>query len=475
MVVKLEKRFQYFFIAPIVGVLNLLCATNKGVAALIVAFELVVLLYHMRKGMYGKCFCFYVLFLAFSLEFADFAGVDVLYGFKEFRIGGINIAYLFLLLFSGVVFLVYGRYYKKNASVLYKYFVVLLYAEILATLIGLLVMVIEHPFNSFAKELSIIIDAVYTVSFPLLMLYTAILIFHCEPNASKDLSCTIKAIFWGEAISIIVAYILNLRGIYGGARIILSSNIWQLMPFCLLFLGYHKYRSKNLMYWIITLTGLGLGLYYNASGKYILCIGLSFIIIIIKQNKPMYEKLIWMIVSVVGCIGIIVVLPHLMNSIQFLSKWIQVKGLFSFGKGWFANMPSSPKARVAEIGNIAIEYLHKPWYLLTGKGFGGTICDYLNALPSGKGSYGIDQIGNNAYYNMHEAINKLFLQNGCVGIYIIVKNIKLFIKYHSQNPYIIIGIAWFLLFFEYSMTLSTVGVVSLALGLFLLDDKKVLY
>ena len=132
---------------------------------------------------------------------------------------------------------------------------------------------------------------------------------------------------------------------------------------------------------------------------------------------------------------------------------------------FFADMNASPLQRFDELHNILIEYAHKPWFALFGKGIGGTTRHYTTLLSwNGLEDFSIDQIRMGAFYRMHESLAVFFLQHGIIGLIFFFKIIGMLLKRLYKTPWTMMALVWFFFYWEYGISLI-IGSAILVLAL----------
>ena len=216
---------------------------------------------------------------------------------------------------------------------------------------------------------------------------------------------------------------------------------------------------------------------FNASGKIVITtVFIPILMLVIIKRQGYAIKTIFAIIGTVIAIVVVtgIVLPKLAQDNILLSvKLNQAMAMFSFlGGDWLDNMPSSPKMRITEFMNIAAEYLNKPLYGITGKGFAGTMKDNLHLFTDlSEFTFSKWELELGAFYNMHESINCFFLVGGLFGLIAIFKIITSLYKEIHRSPWLLFGFIWILLFYNYHMTIAIYGIIALVVGLF--DLKQI--
>lgn len=275
-------------------------------------------------------------------------------------------------------------------------------------------------------------------------------------------------------ISALILTLLGLRGFYGDNPTVQMPLSFIFSTSALLFLSERfNRRTKSLL---LLAGGISLFLqlrYTNALG------GKSWIILLIvlvylaikmwKRNK-------------IVTTSIIVILPLILGARVFLSfdtykaeneKLNQAFLLMTaFSSDAYEVIPSSPKMRIEEFLNIIREYNDKPYFIL-GKGFGGSVKDYSGGFGYyEEGAFQKDEYDNNSFIMVHETLNVLFLKFGIVGLLFFFLILKVAFKYSIRTPFLLMGLIWVAFFFNYSSSITLVGIPALLLGIYEVDKEK---
>ncbi|MFQ6336871.1 hypothetical protein ACLNAL_09395 [Bacillus sp. AF62] len=474
-------NINYILIASIVSLLNSLYYANFPIMCLLAAVQIFLLIRCLIKGQDVKYLCLYVIFLSTSMESALFVGVDKFYGFKEFKIVGINLGVIFILL-PFLKFIINGSIQnpfktKGYTGVFIKGVYIL---TPVAFFMGLFCLLInDNNILSKITSFSMFIDASYMfilVAIEVLVIYTIVKHNLKEMNEIKQ---CLLAIIVSLAVTLVSSLLFGNYGNRGGLPSLQVSNIIMLL-ICTILLPFYKDYNKKMKVILVLITGtvLILGLIYNTNGKMILTAMLvPMAILIIQLRRKRYIATFFTLI--IGFFTIYLSLKFIVpsisgNSFLFSTKLEQASSMFLFGSGWLDNMPSSPKMRITQIFNITSEYFEKPWFVLTGKGYLGTIQDNLSLfIGADEFAYSAWQLNNGLYYMMHETFNTLYLTNGVIGLVFFVWMFKIIISKFHKSPWMMIGGFWFLLFYSYSVTISIFGVTALIIGLLDLDKEKI--
>ena len=469
-----EKIFlKYLFISGIVASFNVIFLFNRNVSILLILFELFILLYLLLKNHLPHFLSLYVIFISNCIELSIFAGDELFYNIKNVRFLGINLG--IWILFPAIInafirHIDYSELKKKQFKFFFfaKFFLLI---NLIAALTGLvLILINDNNINHIGDIIPIFIGSVYAMLFlPLAMIILMSIIFMFFPNKLHYISLSLEAALWGTVIQTIVSYFGGIYGYYGGLPTLMQTNLSFIMPLMLLLSldksGDIAFPKINLF---LAIVGNVLTCFYNANGKIIILLGIVFIIFsfsLMKYGTPIFK--VFLMSLFFGFATLITIgLNYLVeNNLLFQIKFEQAKGLLNiFDVNWLINMPGSPKVRVAEIINIGIEFINKPWLIITGKGYVGSIKDYVQMFTSYEGSFSFEEWSAGVFYNLHEIATQL-LMFGCLGIWYSIRLIKETVKSYQQNIWLLFGCCWFLLLYGYSFTISCFCSIALFYGL----------
>lgn len=477
--------YNLFLLSAIIGALNVLYYSNYSFSIATVILELIILIYYFIKMNLTRYFGFYLIFLGLSLEFPAFVGGEEFYGFKNFRILGINLGIITLLPILMLTFFknIKIRKIKRNYPHLYKFLLIIVFLITTGVIFGLVQILIndnniqnlDNLFTSFINE--IYLKAIM----PLLLIFTFLYIISWEEEKLPLLEKYLIAFLIGTAVSLIVSLTTGNFGIYSKLPILLGPATTIYIPFIFLFPFYSKYKSKVYIKILMFFGLLGtiLSLIFNASGKLIILIFLIplGILLLLLKRKKIFNLIILLIILFLLGIFAFSTIPYLTNNYPlFKIKLNQVTELLKFWEeNWIQKMSISPRVRILEFLNIFNEYLNKPWFFMLGKGFMGTFKDYTGMLTNWQeygATYSINQWINGTFYSTHETLNVLFLTNGLMGLIVYFYLMKIVIVNFTKNPWILIGGFWFLMFYGYSFTITAYGLTSLLVGFVYLDNEK---
>lgn len=221
------------------------------------------------------------------------------------------------------------------------------------------------------------------------------------------------------------------------------------------------------------------------AGSWWLIVGTTIALFVICSipSELTKKKIIrsFLIILLVVMVGVISLQNDLFGSIlsyQITYKLESFKRIFDFNTNmsvWFAALGNSIQARIEEVVNVFLEFIQKPWFLLLGKGFGGTVIKYWgisnwNVYGS---TYPDIQITTGVYSSMHTGIAEIFLNSGIVGLLFYLKIAWLGIKdvlNKNRNAWCFMGIWGILMMYNFISVCITVAF--LCYGIYLIDERN---
>lgn len=455
-----------------VGLLNSFYYENLSIMLVLAIVEIMILLYCMMRGDYLHYICAYMVFLCFSMESSNFVGTDTFYGFKNFRIAGLNLAVWMLLPVLLKALARIGRILPYIGSTHKEILKMLVYFTGIGFLMGFFTYIVnDNGFSNMTGSVSMLFNTYYGYILPFCEI---IVVSYVVVRYSDDLDIVKRYLFSCIIVLAIVYIVCLITGNYGnrgGLASLQVSGIYFLLVCALALVVYPQFdRKAKLFLMIASVIILVLSLAYNTSGKIVIMVVLTPIVMIVimaKRGSPVKMIITTFFVMVLLVIGLSVLLPYLRSTSKlFAIKFEQVSDMFSFGGNWLENMSSSPKMRITEFMNIGAEYLGKPWLMIFGKGFTGTIKDNLGLFDELTGfSFSEWELNLGAYFSMHESVNCFFLVGGLSGLWIILSISMKLLKRLERSPWLVLGFMWILLFYNYHMSIAIYGIVALIVGL----------
>ena len=472
--------YKYIVIAIIISILNTLFCTNYYISFIIVIGEITALGYCLLKRKYTEYACLYLIFLTLSLEHSFLVGSDAFYGFKNFRIAGVNIA--FVCFIPMIIRALIDKHWlcavrKKAQNELDKFLRLILLMSAAGLVMGIINIIInDNNIQGINNILWVFLERVYTY---IGMVTLPIMVFYFVLKNDKGAVNKLKETLYGILIAIVIGQFASLlfgkTGHHGDSTTLLVTTAAFYIPFLIIFLFYKNYYYRKITF-IAGFFGALISVYFNPSGKALIVVVLLpvllFLLLLKRKNKR--GLLIYCgAVTIFLLIGGVFLFKLMETNSLFSYKLYQVESMVSFWKkGWWENMASSPKWRIVEFIDILIEYAKKPWMFIFGKGFMGSILDhtgYFMQRGASRSAFSLIQWENGTFFSVHETLNVFFLINGLTGLAMIFYIIKTNLKHMEKTPYIIIGSVWFLLFVGYSLTLAYFGIACLLVGFYDID------
>lgn len=456
----------------LVAAVNVLFCSNQLISNIAVLLEIMILIIDALQNRWARYLGDYVLFCGLSIEYAVLTNAENIFGFKEFRLFGINMGILALL----PIFLHYIIRYRGGIKLsnikqsdLSKFARMYFVLIAISAFVGLLLYLFNDNGIADAFTIRVFVEELYQKGAQQILLigaFSFMAIFE-DRSAFDTFEKYLLATLYGSVASLVISFIFGITGNYGGVNTLVATNNVRFIPLLLIFPLYKKYKGRVFIV-VIGIIGAYFLLRYNATGKNIILyvlIPIIYVLVCFKQHKYIKGLAIIAVIPVVIAIGLSTISTLSSVSILFNSKMNQVISMIgSLFTTSVDKMEDSPRVRVLEFVYIVQEYMNKPYLALFGKGLGGTILK--GNLAYDLSSFSKEELSAGIIYNVHESINKLFLSNGIIGLVFLIKTVIMGIKKMKNNPWIIIGIYWFLISLGHSITMSAFGLSCLTYGLF---------
>ena len=478
----LEVSIKLLTIVTIVYFLNILATTNDYIGLLIgiTGYSIVFILLIINKTQ--EAALAYLLFLSTSIEMQEFVFgynevTSNLYSFLKLPVVGVYLIFIFnLALFVKL-------YHKRLINFeKFKYLKRLYMWSWIILLMGIVMMLITLLFNdNNITTMSWYYDKLKSELFRVGMIFFTIQNFIGMLIRFPDFADKLEKIAVHILIAMVPASLLTivfgLHGYYGTSSDVLLMPLLTIFGGALVLFSFYTKRHLKFFYIITGVLFIVIMLSYTSplGGKWILIL-MSIPIVLITNNfrsKNLRNYLYGFLFIILG-IAIIRFLPDFFGDNSLLSrKFEQVKSLLIITeKGWYANLSDSPKFRIDEFINIIIEYYKKPYYLLSGKGHGGTIMQHTTTLIwHSQGAFSADEVASGVYFRLHESLNLIFLKYGVVGVFFFLDIISISIKHSVRSKWLIVGLIWFALFYA-SYTTLLFGAVVMVLGFYQIDKTR---
>lgn len=464
--------FKLYLLSFCVAFVNAAFSTNRLIANAAILIELAALAFAWIRKKYVDYLGLYILFCGLSLEYSALLDTDRFYGFKNTRIMGVNLGILVLIpamlrLLTHKVFIPKG---KVN-----RFWGMFLALQASSFVMGLLMILFnDNGVDAYSNLIPQFIGEVYQICGQNIFLVAMFVVILGSRENIGRLEYYFEALLAGTVFSLVISSLVGAHGRYGGVKTLIATNNIRWIPLILLLPLYPQYRHSK-RFWVIGAIGAVLLLLNNATGKTLMVyavIPIAYIMYSAKY-KRWKECLFW-----VACIPAIIAVGGIgmnymaQNSVLFNSKLGQVKSVIDLvlGRQNVGAMRASPQNRIYEVMNITMEYFQKPYLLLLGKGFMGTVTNHVG-MPYVAGGYTDAQWYTGLFYRMHESFSKLYLSGGLLGLTFFLKTIWEAIKNFFKSPWWLVGIYWFIISYGYSITMTAFGFPCLIYAM-IVSDKK---
>ena len=469
--------WQLTLFSTLVCFINCFFYANSGIMYTVVFMEIMWLLFLLVRGRLQQYYCYYIIFMALSLEFPEFVGIETFYGFKSIGIGVANIGVLMILpLFVRILLVRKFKINIKNSfDIFFKQFSIIVG---LAFVLGLL--------HWFFNDNGIAYYA--TVGFFIKCMYISIYIyvcFFCFFAISKKqefdiiyIENVLFSIIMAVSITMFLSFIFSNYGVYGGVRTLQICSLSMALPCSIVIFAYRNINiERRLPVFIASIILTILSLAFNANGKTVLSLGVSvvFLMTVFFRRNKVYFFIFLFCIPLAFFIGLNA-LEYMGNQSFLLTiKMKQAFSMIAFWQDrWFENLSLSPKARIQEFLTILAEYANKPWDFIFGKGYMGSTLDnlgyFVGATETGFSRFELDH---GIYINMHESANSMFLMSGVYGLVFYLRYLFKAFRTASYSFWGVLSTFWFGLFFSYSITIAVFGITAFCLAMIMSDyDKK---
>lgn len=483
----LNINFKYIIMAIFVGVFNsMLCHSEKG-SLVMVAIEILCLIYFLIRRDMFKYACYYVIFMSLSLEYGAYYGTESIYGFRETRIAGIGVATI------AIIPMVLIGMIKFDSSIIHFYigdkkikkFIRYIYwIYIIGVIIGLLnILVNDNDVTKMGNVWEVFLGEVY--SYTILILFPIVaftFVINKYPERFEELKSVVFAVLIGLVVSQVFSFVGPFKGTTWDSTTLLVSFVAFYVPTLVCFSFYFIDYRKKMILLIIGLTGTILSTVFTVTSGGLLVVFLIpfLVLLILIERKETASLACWITLLCIAVILGLALLNTILSNASILLEYklSQALSLLKFWDAdWYTNLPPSAKFRFQELGNIIQEFLRKPYTIFVGKGIMGTCLDYNNTFFStnyvGEGGFLEIEWQAGVFFSMHESINVLFLSSGLFGISFLFFTVKTCLKNLSKSPFLAIGLIYVLFHYNYSFTASNFGIVCLLIGLYEIDNQRI--
>ena len=455
----------------LVAIINVITYNNYYLSLAVVLVEISVLIYFVIADKIEQYLTLYLIALTTSIEFNASTTEAVVYGFKGFEIGGINLAALGAVFAAAIIVIrnpktIFEPVRNKQYSRYCRLFTVSILISIGMGIIT--VAANDNNIQNMREFLYALLGEIYLKAIiPFTMI--PVLNYLVNRNISTELIADrVYNILFGISVSVIFSYVFNIRGYYGGLSTIMAPSASVLIPFGMLLPIYRNGKLVTVRNAIIIVSSILL-LLNNATGKYIIFCVTTFIVTLVAfVNQKKAGKLVLFLLVSVAAILLFLNLG-LDNKIGLLLeiKLRQVGDRLNIGGGARNGGRSSSLARIDELINVIREYIDKPYFILLGKGALGSVKDWIGAFQYSSDAltgYSQAQWENGTFYALHETLNLLLISNGLYGLHFMIQVIKGTIVQCRKSFLSVIGLIWYIFFYGYSVTISMIGFVVLMMS-----------
>ena len=468
--------WQLTLFSTLVCFINCFFYADSGIMYTVVFAEIMWLLFLLVRGRLQQYYCYYIIFMALSLEFPEFVGVENFYGFKTIGIGVANIGVLMILPLFVRILLVRNFRINKSSSfdVFFKQFSIIVGT---AFILGLLHWFFNDNGIAYYANANLFINCMYISVYIYVCLFCFFFISKKETFDIDYIENVLFSIIMAVSITMLLSLIFSNYGVYGGVRTLQICNLSMALPCCIVVFAYKNINiERRLPVFIASVILTLLSLMFNANGKTVLSLGVSVIFlmaVLFKRNKVFF-LIFTVCIPLLFLIGL-QSLDYMANESFLLSiKLEQALSMIAFWRDrWFENLSLSPKARIQEFLTILVEYFNKPWDLFFGKGYMGSVLDNLGYFAgSTETGYSRFEIDHGIYINMHESLNSMFLINGAYGLLFYLRHLFKVLRISGLSFWGVIATFWFGLFFSYSITIAVFGITAFCLAFIISDNDK---
>lgn len=472
---------SYPLYSIIIGIGNVIFSDSLVIGMFFSFGQILYLLFSFFTGDKSRAVCNMFISMALAQEY-EIDGVSLCYSVKSIRFLGVNLIFWVLFVFSLSALCdnkLLNKLLSRSSGVLEKLVKYICFLNLMGFILGIINIYIVNDNNvkAIPGYTRIFFEMIYSfvglTVFPIIILFSRYLY---DENFIKKIKESIIGMFIALFASIAVALAFGKYQIGFWGMSINVSVISMYLPYIILY-PFYKETKKKLQWLMIGLIGFVIGIYYFPGGKGMLSLiplSILLLLLLLKHRNRNIGIFIIGIVMPLGIGGLLLLKDKFSNAV--LSKWNYVLALLGVtNENWWNMIPASPKWRIVEFINIIKEFIQKPHMMLFGKGYMGTVRDYTGYLSQFSGDLSGAEAGEWAtglFYSMHETINRIFLENGIIGLIIVGWILYIMIKNYDVSPYIFIGGFWFVFFWGYSIQIAALGIPALFVGFAEIADKN---
>lgn len=297
-------------------------------------------------------------------------------------------------------------------------------------------------------------------------------------NFSIKSEIVLYSVFIGGIFASLFSILGNYKGTYGSGIILMPLSFF-FSTSIFLFLFYKKFAYKNrlLLAFLTLLVFLIQMSFSNAlSGKSWLVLPFYLITTLMILYRKSKKNALIVVIVILSFSTFVIKAIQNSESDNSLSATKMEQAFLVFAiadTDWYDKMPLSPKIRFEEFFNTTLEYVDNPYYIIFGKGYGGSHKDHRNSYGYyNPAAFSLAEYNQETFVLMHETINTVFLKFGLFGIlFLFLVCFKGIANIH-KSPWLIIGVIWLLFFYGYSFSLAALGIPALVLGFSTIDKYE---
>ena len=473
-------NFGIISMTSFIGIVNSFYYLNFEIMLTLCAVEILILFYTFFRKNYGQYICLYLIFLAFSMESENFVGDADFYGFKNFRLFGVNLATLMIIPIALKAIINFNKFKLLNYE-LFSVLKMLTYFTVIGSIMGVIIYILDdYGFSSKEGSLKEMVNTYYYFFIPYVTFLSLSWGILNDPKAVPRIKQYLFSCIPATAIVFSFCYIFGNYGNRMGNESLQVSEIYFILVSSLVLISFHDFSTREKFVILVSGSIIALlSIMYNASGKILIMVMITpliWLFIYLKQSAVRFQ-----LKHILGILLFLFVMLQITPKILgyennvLIAKTNDISGLISFvTTGDLKLIPDSPMMRISEFINVGYEYIIHPWFLFFGKGFIGSVQDHLGLFPTlNEFDFSEWQLELEAYHSLHESFNVFFLTGGLAGLYILVKS--LYIAFHNINysPWLVFGGIWLLFFYGYHMNVSIFGITCLVIGLYEVNNRKI--
>ncbi|MCI8483222.1 MAG: hypothetical protein HFH41_02645 [Lachnospiraceae bacterium] len=473
--------WEYLIIACIVSACNVLFCFHRIYSLGLIGIEIGWLMVQFMRGKVADYVAYFAIFMCNCLEYTTFTGEDTFYSLKNTRIYGINLGIILLLpVFIWAVFHL-RKISKVKLNKASCFSLGLIAINIVAAVVGLmLILANDNNITVLGNVFFLYLEKAYSMIFlPMAFILAFAILVRERDYSIYKIGLALQATLWANVFQMLTSLVSGIRGSYGALVTMQISILNFLVPFLILLYFYRKEVIYPRMTVVIGAIGSTLAVLFNSNGKLILMAAICSLLFwyLGMREGSFFMKLFTLLALIFLIPAVSFILTYISQNPLFAAKFNDVKLLLNvFDADWLQNLSASPRVRVEEFRDMFLEFAEKPWLILTGKGYLGSIQDhtgyFYTHLASNDGFCSDAEWAHGIFYALHEIVSYI-LMYGVMGILFMAVFLKdaVSLFFRERNIWILIGAYWFFMFCGYSFTVSTFGCLALLYGLYTSEMK----